>query len=99
MEWIFYIGVVLFILFGPWVLVWWANSRRKSERAEDQVRWADLTSRIHKLEGELREMRGQGAPAQPVTRKQPAVETPPVPAASVAVPAAPLPETSAQAAA
>ena len=97
MEWIFYIGVVLFFLFGPWVLAWWANSRRKRERLEDQLRWADLTGRIHSLERELKELRAQGTPGQPGARKE-AVAEAPQPAVSAPVPAVTLPATLSQAA-
>src|SRR5579864_514174 len=98
MEWIFYIGVVLFILFGPWVLVWWANSRRKSERLEDQLRWADLTGRVHSLERELRDLRAQGAPTQPAARNEAVSEAPP-PAVFTPAPAVTAPVPPSQAAA
>ena len=35
MEVIFYVGIVLFVLFGPWLLLWRVNARRKSDRLED----------------------------------------------------------------
>ena len=44
MEVLFYIGIALFVLFGPWILLWRVNRRRKSDRLEDQSRWADLTA-------------------------------------------------------
>ena len=43
-------AIVLLVLLGPWVLVWRVNSRRKRERAEDQERWRELTSRTYALE-------------------------------------------------
>jgi uncharacterized membrane protein len=43
-------GIVLIVLFGPWMLLWRANSARKRERGEDQERWRELTSRIYTLE-------------------------------------------------
>jgi uncharacterized membrane protein len=61
MEIAFYIGIALFILFGPWVLLWRVNARRKRERLEDQSRWGDITARVHGLERELRELRSQAS--------------------------------------
>lgn len=49
MEVVFYIGIALFVLFGPWILLWRVNRRRKSDRLEDQSRWADLTARLYAL--------------------------------------------------
>jgi len=73
MEIVFYIGLVLFVLFGPWILLWRVNVRRKNERLEDQLRWADLTGRIHALERELRDLRaGASSAAQPA--QKPAAE-------------------------
>ena len=43
-------AIVLLVLLGPWVLVWLARSRRKRERAEDQERLRELTSRTYALE-------------------------------------------------
>jgi len=43
-------AIVLLVLLGPWLLVWRARSRRKRERAEDQERWRELTSRTYALE-------------------------------------------------
>jgi uncharacterized membrane protein len=43
-------AIVLLVLLGPWVLVWRVNSRRKRERAEDQERWRELTSRTYAIE-------------------------------------------------
>ena len=49
-EFVFIGGIVLFVLLGPWALVWRVNARRKRERQEDQERWRDLTSRIYAFE-------------------------------------------------
>ena len=49
-DFVFGGGIVLLVLLGPWMLVWWVNSRRNRERAEDQERWRELTSRIYALE-------------------------------------------------
>jgi uncharacterized membrane protein len=62
MEAVFLIGgIVLFVLFGPWILLWRSNVRRRKERLEDQTRWADLTGRVHHLERELREVSDRAA--------------------------------------
>ena len=42
-------AIVLFVLVGPWILVWWANASRKREREEDQERTRELASRISVL--------------------------------------------------
>ncbi len=81
-EIIFYIGIVLLILFGPWVLVWRANSRRKSDRLEDQSRWADLTARLYVLERDVKELRASST-AQPAPRKEAVAETRPAPPSPV----------------
>ena len=89
MEVVFYIGIVLVILFGPWVLVWRVNRRRKRERLEDQSRWASITQRVYGLERELRELKERGP--QPASADSGATvktdaETPP-PAVAPAAPA------------
>jgi Predicted membrane protein (DUF2339) len=93
MEIIFYIGLVLFVLFGPWVLVWRINVRRKNERREDQLRWADLTGRIHVLEREIRELRGGSAPAGRTRPTEAPTETQTAPAPPISVPAKPAATT------
>jgi uncharacterized membrane protein len=95
-EVIFYIGIALFILFGPWVLVWRVNSRRKRERLEDQARWSDVTARVYTLEHEIQQLRSQGS-AGPAPQTDPrkrdieevpsTVSAPPMPPQ----PAAPVP--------
>jgi uncharacterized membrane protein len=44
------VGIVLLVLFGPWILIWRANVNRRLEREQDQERWHDLVSRISALE-------------------------------------------------
>jgi len=86
-EIVFLIGLVLFVLFGPWVLLWRVNVRRKNERLEDQLRWADLAGRLHALEREVREVRElrAGSPVSPqAAQKIAGAEK--TPAASTAVP-------------
>lgn len=58
-DFVFGGGIVLLVLLGPWVLVWWVNSRRKRERAEDQEQWRELTSRIYALEQTVRKFQAQ----------------------------------------
>ena len=89
MEIIFYIGIVLFVLFGPWVLVWRVNSRRKSERREDQQRWGDITSRVYALERDLRELRSHGSvsAAEPPSREGTVAEVLPASPPESSVPA------------
>ena len=101
MEVVFYIAIVLFVLFGPWVLVLRGHFRRKSDRLEDQSRWADISARVSGLEQELKQLRGQGAPtaAQPAPQKESVaapVPPPPIPAkapAPVPTPAQPTAQT------
>ena len=58
MDEIVFIGaVVLFVLFGPWVLVWRGRLKRKQERAEDQERWRYLGDRVLELEAAVRELK------------------------------------------
>jgi uncharacterized membrane protein len=80
MEVIFYIGIVLFVLFGPWVLALRIHLRRKNERLEDQLRWADISGRVSALEREIRQLRTSSV-----------AETPPVAEAKPPSPAAPAP--------
>jgi len=73
-------AVVLFVLFGPWILVWRGRRRRKQERAEDQQRWRYLSDRVLALETTLRELKSTGAaaPAEPRTPAKPVVAPKPV---------------------
>ena len=47
-------GILLFVLLGPWVLVWRVNARRRRDREEDQGHWRELQSRISTLEQMVR---------------------------------------------
>src|SRR5215831_6823959 len=76
MEIVFYIGIVLFILFGPWIFLWRVNSRRKRERLEDQSRWSDLTARLYAVERELKQLRSQGTSAAHAAINKPAAPEP-----------------------
>ena len=62
---LFVIGLGLFILVGPWVLVAKGRGKRKREREEDQQRWAELTQRVHGLEQSLQKLASSEA-AHPV---------------------------------
>ncbi len=53
---IFYGAIVLFVLFGPWVLVWRGRLKRKQERTEDQERWRYLSDRVLGLEAAVHEL-------------------------------------------
>jgi len=88
-------GILLLVLFGPWLLVWRVNVRRKRERDEDQGRWRELTSRIFALEQTAQRLQRsasvteQAAPAGiSPTSSQPLVEAPhsPPPAPAVVSP-------------
>ncbi len=69
-------AVVLFVLLGPWVLVWWVNSRRKREREEDQSKWRELTSRTYALEQTVRALQVQRSSPAPEEAKPKTSESP-----------------------
>jgi len=99
MEVLFYIGIAGFILFGPWVLVWWTNSRRKHERREDQLRWADLAGRVSQLERDLRHLRENAAAPTPLQQPAPKPQaadavSAPEPAPRIQVPPTPAQTTA-----
>jgi hypothetical protein len=64
-EAIFFGGVVLCVLFGPWFFLWLGRRRRKRERAEDQDRWRDLTNRVYRLELKLEALQAAGRDGAP----------------------------------
>src|SRR6516162_5814161 len=89
METTFYVGLVLFFLFGPWILVWRMHRGRELDREEDQSRWRQLTSRVLALELALKELRDRiasSARSEPA-RRESAVEEP---AVALGVPAKPV---------
>lgn len=51
--------IVALVVLGPWMLVWWSNSRRKRERAEDREQWRELTSRTYTLEQAVLKLHAQ----------------------------------------
>jgi uncharacterized membrane protein len=88
MEIVFYIGIVLFILFGPWVLLWRVSAHRKSDRLEDQSRWSDFNARVSGLELQLRQLGSHEAAtaARPVVEKHGVAEAQTNSAPPIAVP-------------
>ena len=90
MDIVFYVSLLLFVLFGPWILVWRMNRGRKQNREEDQSRWRELTNRVLALELALKELRSRAAlPSgpKPLTKEAPVGE--PRPAPPRAAPAGP----------
>ena len=65
MDIVFYVSVLLFVLIGPWILVWRMNRGRKQNREEDQSRWRELTNRVLALELALKQLRDHAAKARP----------------------------------
>jgi len=77
MEFLFYAGLLLFVLFGPWILVWRTNRKRKQDREEDQSRLRQLTNLVLTLEGAVKELRGRAAPlpkTEPIAKEAPVAE-------------------------
>ncbi len=71
-------GIVLFVLLGPWVLVWRVTVSRKREREEDQGQRRELASRVSALERTVQKLQAQSpSPASeeaaPKTSDRPAV--------------------------
>lgn len=69
-ELVFFAALALFVLFGPWVLVWRGNRKRRRERLENDLRWSELTGRLHSLEQAVKELRESGL--QPAVHPAPA---------------------------
>ena len=92
-EIVFFGVVILFVLLGPWVLVWLGRRKRKRERAEDQQRWGGLTARVYALERALQELKDAGR--KPADAAGPAVVAEAVrPASSPRAPEPAAPELS-----
>ena len=94
-------GIVLFVLIGPWVLVWRVNVRRKRERGEDQGQWRELASRVSALERTLHTLRAQlssPAPeeATPKTSERPVAVSYTPPSSSPSTLSPPTAPTAAQ---
>lgn len=79
-----YILVVLFIVFGPWILLWRTNRDRKREREEDReedlARWRELSQRVVALDKTVEALRAGVVTAPPPleSRAPVAPEAPPV---------------------
>jgi uncharacterized membrane protein len=94
MDGVFFIGgIVLFILVGPWVLVWRTSISRRREREEDQERSRRFESRISALELSVQKLRTEqpvppidAATAKPSERPVAAVHTPSIPTPSTTAP-------------
>ena len=97
------VGIVLLLLFGPWILIWRTNVNRKREREQAENRWQDLVSRISALEHAVQKFQARlarlEAPEPAARVSQPTVASivsPPAP--STPVPALstpqPVPSTS-----
>jgi len=56
-EFVFYAALALFVLFGPWILVWRSSWKRRRERLESDLRWSELTGRVHALEQAVKDLR------------------------------------------
>jgi uncharacterized membrane protein len=91
-------GIVLFVLLGPWMLVWRVNVKRKREREQDQEQWRELASRISALERTARNLQAPVpgpavAEATPKASERPvaASYTPPTSSPSIVSPPPPLP--------
>jgi uncharacterized membrane protein len=72
-------GILLFVLFGPWILLWRTNVKRRREREEDQRQWRDLNSRFSALEITVQKLQAQ--PKSPTTAEA-TPKTPEHPAAA-----------------
>jgi uncharacterized membrane protein len=93
MENLLYISLLLFILIGPWVLVWREHRGRERDREADQQRLAELTRRLYALEeavSDLRKTRAPPAGPEPIQSKAPA-QARTAPPTTAAKPPAPQP--------
>ncbi len=80
------VAIVLLVVFGPWLLVWRAGSRRKRERTEDQEQWRELISRTYALEQTVRTLQAQ-RPSSSAAEAPPKPESP----ATSSTPPSPIP--------
>ena len=97
----FFGGLLIFVLFGPWVLLWRSRIRQKHERAEDQDNLERLKSRTFELEGAVRELKRalQASATQTPSQRQAenAAVTPPASINKVAEPEPPSARVAAEA--
>src|SRR6266496_5341011 len=91
---LFFAGLGLCILFGPWVLLIRTGIKRRREREEDQGHLSQLTVRVFALESAVRELKRPAvAPAPPPVPVQPE-EAKPVTTAPLQPPIAPMPTSA-----
>jgi uncharacterized membrane protein len=80
----FFGGLLLFVLFAPWILLWRSRSRQRQERAEDLDQIERLKSRTFELESAVRELKRsfQSPATQPLAQRPmeiaPITPTPPI---------------------
>jgi hypothetical protein len=67
----FFVGLILFILVGPWILLIRSRIRQKSERAETQDQLSRLTERVFTLETAVRELKRPAAAQAPAVAATP----------------------------
>ena len=77
-EILFFGGIILLVLFGPWVLLWRSHRKRTRQREDDQTRWGELTERIYALERTVQKLKDGPAPA--AVPQAPKIESAPIPA-------------------
>ena len=62
-EILFYGGIVIIVLFSPWIFLWRSHRKRVRQHEEDQTRWGQLTERIFSLEQTVQRLKdGVAAP-------------------------------------
>ena len=54
---IFVVLFIGFLLLGPWIFLWRSSRKRKRDQDANEQRFANLTHRVHQLEGEIKELR------------------------------------------
>ena len=91
---LFFAGLGLCVLFGPWVLLIRTGIKRRREREEDQGHLSQLTVRVFALESAVRELKRPAvAPAPPPVPVQPE-EAKPITTAPLQPPIAPMPTSA-----
>jgi hypothetical protein len=82
-EVILFGGLVVVILFGPWILLWTSRRKQKREREDDRQRWADLTQRVYSLEQTIERLKAgsAGRATHPAAEQAHAPAAPPQPIA------------------
>ncbi|HKS76410.1 MAG TPA: DUF2339 domain-containing protein [Terriglobales bacterium] len=75
-EILFFGGIAIAVLLGPWVLLWRSHRKRTRQREEDQARWGSLTARIFALEEVVQKFKERPPVSIPSSPVQPTVEEP-----------------------